>query len=402
MLSQDHPARAIWGLLDELDLSGFYSSIKAVLDGPGRPTTDPQVLLAVWLLATVEGIGSARHLARLCAEHDAYRWLCGGVPINHHMLSDFRIAKQAALDKLLTQIVGSLMKAGAVDLTRVAQDGTRVRADAGASSFRRKETLKACLREAKAQVKRLAEERERPDPSVTKRQEAARERAARERVARVEEALSYLPKAEAAKELQRKRLSKAERERVTEPRVSTTDPEARVMKMPDGGYRPAYNAQLATDSLNGVIVGVAVSSSGSDVRQAPAMEEQIEWRTGRRPEIYLMDGGFADREDITVLEKRGTRVYAPVRLPKSRPEEERYETRYGDSDQVIAWRRRMASDEGKAIYRQRAGIAEWTNAQLRQHGLLQFSVRGLTKVTSVLLLIAVAHNLLRWLSIQAA
>lgn len=128
VVPQDHPARAIWGLLDNLDLSAFYSSIKAVLDRPGRPATDPQVLLAVWLLGTVEGVGSARRLARLCEEHDAYRWICGGVPINYHMLSDFRVAHQAALDGLLTQIIASLMAAGAVTLEKVAQDGMRVRA----------------------------------------------------------------------------------------------------------------------------------------------------------------------------------------------------------------------------------------------------------------------------------
>jgi len=155
---EDHPARAIWGLLEKLDLAAFYGSIKAVLDRPGRPTTDPQVLLPLWLLATVEGVGSARRLARLCQEHDAYRWLCGGVPINYHMLSDFRVAHQVApslrsgqaLDDLLAQVVASLMAAGAVTLERVAQDGMRVRASAGAASFRRKSRLKECLETARA------------------------------------------------------------------------------------------------------------------------------------------------------------------------------------------------------------------------------------------------------------
>jgi len=399
---QDHPARAIWDILERLNLDAFYGSIKAVLDRPGRPTTDPQVLLALWLLATVEGIGSARQLARLCSQHDAYRWLCGGVPINYHMLSDFRVANQAALDGLLTQIVGRLMAVGAVSLERVAQDGTRVRASAGASSFRRKDTLEACLKKAREQVKRLAEQREHPDPGLTKRQQVAQERAARERLERVERALEYLPELEVAKDLQRKKHAKADREKVTELRVSTTDPEARVMKMPDGGYRPAYNAQLATDSATGVIVGVAVTTSGSDAHQAPPMEEQIERRTGQRPKEYLIDGGFATREDITLLGKRGATVYAPVRQPRSRPEEERYQTRYGDSEEVVAWRQRMATEEGKAVYRQRGAIAEWANAQLRQHGLTQFTVRGLAKVTTVMLLMAVAHDLLRWLSVQAA
>ncbi|MEK6876923.1 MAG: IS1182 family transposase, partial [Nanoarchaeota archaeon] len=290
---QDHPARAIWGLLENLDLSAFYGSIKAVLDRPGRPTTDPQVLLALWLLATVEGIGSARRLARLCKEHDAYRWLCGGVPINYHMLSDFRVSHQGALDNLLTQIVASLMAAGAVTLERVAQDGMRVRASAGASSFRRQERLKECLKLARAQVERLAYEREHPDPAVSLREQRARERAARERVERVERALEYLPQAQAAKERQQETKALADRAKVTAPRTSTTDPEARVMKMPDSGFRPAYNVELATDRAGGVILGVAVTGEGTDAGQALPMEEQVVKRTGQHPGAYLMDGGFA-------------------------------------------------------------------------------------------------------------
>ena len=216
VLAEDHPARAIWGFLEKLDLSAFYGSIKATLDRPGRSTTDPQVLLAVWLLATVEGIGSARRLARLCQEHDAYRWLCGGVPINYHMLSDFRGAHPGALDELLTQIVASLTTAGAVTLERVAQDGmrVRVRASAGASSFRRQETLETHLEAARAQVERLAKEREHPDPGVNQRERAARERAARERVERVEQALDYLPQAQAAKERQQQTQAIAKRAKV--------------------------------------------------------------------------------------------------------------------------------------------------------------------------------------------
>jgi len=301
VLAEDHSARSIWGLLEKLDLSAFYGSIKAKLDRPGRPTTDPQVLLALWLLGTVEGVGSARKLARLCQEHDAYRWLCGGVPINYHMVSDFRVAHQDALDELLTQIVASLMAAGAVTLERVAQDGMRVRASAGANSFRRQETLEAHLEEALAQVARLAQEREHPDAGVTRREQRARERAARERV---EEALEFLPQAQAAKERQQQTLVTAKRAKVTVPRVSSRDPQARVMKMPDGGFRPAYDVELATDQAKGIIVGVTVIREGTDAGQALPMEEQVMKRTGQRPGAYLMDGGFATREDITALEER--------------------------------------------------------------------------------------------------
>lgn len=396
LLPQDHPARGIWSYLEMLDLSAFYGQIKAVENRPGRPTTDPQVLLALWLLATVEGVGSARRLARLCEEHDAYRWIRGGVPVNYHMLSDFRVDHQEALDGLLTQIIATLMAANAVRLERVAQDGMRVRASAGAASFRGEEGLEKCLKEARAQVKRLARERDRPDPGVTRRERAARERAAREREERVREALSYLPQAQAKKERQRHTKSKSQRGRITKARVSTTDPQTKVMKMPDGGFRPAYNVELATDSANGVIVGVAVASSGTDAGQAAPMEEQLFRRTGRRPGSYLMDGGFATREDITALEQRGVSVYAPVRSPRNKPGQERYSPRYKDGPEVVRWRRRMATGEAKAIYRQRASVAEWTNAQMRHRGVRQFNVRGLARVTSVMLLVAVAHNLMRW------
>jgi len=296
LLPPDHQARAIWAMLEGMDLEAFYADIKAVLDRPGRPASDPQVLLALWVYATVEGVGSARQLDRLCHEHDAYRWLRGGVPVNYHMLSDFRVARRAALDDLLTQIVGCLLAGQVVSLNQVAQDGMRVRASAGAASFRRRETLERCLKEAQEQVERLAREREHPDPGVTKRQQAARERAAREREQRVAAALAYLPQAQAAKERQQRTRATGEGEKVTAPRVSTTDPQARVMKMPDGGFRPAYNVELATvkgtGKAHGIIVGVAVTQEGNDAAQAVPMADQVQERTGMHPQDYLVDGGF--------------------------------------------------------------------------------------------------------------
>lgn len=396
VLPQSHAARAIWGLLENLDLAGFYKSIKAVVDRPGRPTTDPRVLLALWLLATVEGVGSARKLGRLCQEHDAYRWLCGGVPINYHMLSDFRVGHQGALDELLTQIVGSLTAADAVTLERVAQDGMRVRTSAGGGSFHRRTKLEECLEQARAQVKRLAEEREHPDPGISQRERAARERAARERAERVEKALAYLPEVEGVKGRQRVTKARRERSKVTEARVSTTDPEARVMKMSDGGFRPAYNVQLATDAAKGVIVGVAVVAEGADTGQALPMEEQVKKRAGGQPKAYLMDGGFVTNEDITALEQQRVTVYAPVRLPRNKPEQERYQPHYGDTPEVRRWRERMATEEAKTAYKARGATAEWANAQVCQHGVSRFTVRGLMKVTTVMLLVVVAHNLLRW------
>ena len=403
VLAQDHQARAIWDLLDGMDLDAFYADIKAVTDRPGHPATDPQVLLALWVYATVDSVGSARRLARLCYEHDAYRWLRGGVPVNYHTLSDFRVAHQKAMDGLLTQIVGSLLYVGAVTLEQVAQDGMRVRASAGAASLRRAETLDSCREKAQAQVERLVKEREHPDPDVSKRQRAARERAARERLERVEEALKVLPQVQAAKERQQENLSLERREKVGAARVSTTDPQARVMKMPDGGYRPAYNVELATAPADGnayaIIVGVSVTSEGTDAQQGPPMEEQVHQRTGEHPGAGLYDGGFATRETITTLTKRGVTVYAPVRLPRNKPEAERYQPREGDSPEVAQWRERMATPEAKAIYQRRGSLAEWANAQLRNKGMQQFTVRGLPKVTAVAVLLVMTQNLLRWLAI---
>lgn len=399
-LAEDHPARAIWTYLEQVDLEDFYSSIEAVEGAAGRPTTDPQVLLALWLLATSEGVGSARRLARVCDEHDAYRWLRGGVPINYHMLADFRVAHRRALDELLTRILATLLSAGLVSLHRVAQDGMRVRASAGAASFRGKAGLDNALAQAHAQVRRLGHAINAPDMEGTRRQRAARERAARDRQVRVAEALAMLPQVEAVKQRQKYTLAQPRRERVNQPRVSTTDPEARVMHIPDGGFRPAYNVQLATDADSQVIVGVAISTRGTDQGEALPMAEQLAERTGQYPAEYLVDGGYVKRTDITTLERRGTSVYAPLRPPRTLTSGREAATpRADDSAEVISWRSRMETEAAKTIYKQRGATAECVNAHARRYGVLQFGVRGVGKVLSVMLLVAITHNLLRWIAL---
>lgn len=396
MVGEDHPVRSIWEFLDKLDLAAFYGSIRALLDRPGRPASDPQVLLALWVYATVEGVGSARHLARLCEEHDAYRWLRGGVPLDYHLLAEFRVKHREAVDELLTQVVAVLLKAEVVQLKRVAQDGLRVRASAGAASFRRERSLRQCLEEARGQVRRVAQEREHPDPGVRPREQAARERAARERQERLEEALRQLPAVQASKERQARHAGKARAAKLQEPRVSTTDPAARRMKMPDGGFRPASNVQLATDTKSQVIVGVAVSNRGTDQGEALGGEEQVAQRTGRHPEAYLVDGGFVDLKDMVALERRGVTVYAP---PK-KGERVRNQRGAAGTREVAAWRKRMGTEEAKAIYKERAATSECVNALMRaRYGLWRFTVRGLPKVLCVTLLLVLTHNLLRWMSL---
>ena len=402
LVADDHPARAVWEILQRLDLADFYARIKATTDRPGHPAIDPAILLAVWVYATSDGIASARRINELCAEHDAYRWLCGGVAVNYHTIADFRTAFPKELDRLLTQILGTLLASERVTLREVAQDGIRIRASAGTGSFHRQQHLDQCLTDARAQVERLAQEREHPDPHTSARQQQARARAARERTQRLEEALTLMPTVQAAKTRQQRTLAKPKREKISEPRISATDPDARVMKMPDGGFRPAFNVELATDVDSGMIVGVSVVNQGSDANQATPMEAQIVERIGIHPTSMLVDGGFAQREDITILSHRGVDVYAPTRPPRTTTSGRTKEmARPDDSPEVVAWRAKMETDLAKAIYRRRAAAAEWTNAQVRQHGLTHFSVRGLKNVFTVALLIAVTHNLLRWIASAA-
>jgi transposase len=385
-IPEDHEARHVWRLVEKMDLSKFVAGIEAREGAPGRNATDPKLLIALWLYATTQAVGSARELARLCEAHDAYRWLCGGVTLNHHTLSDFRVGHGKALDELFTQMLAVMMKAGLVTVTRVAQDGTRIRASAGASSFRREPRLRAFLRAAEKQVahvKKLSD-----DPTATAREAAARQRAAREREERIQEALEELPKAREAKGKDEKAKARA----------STTDPEARVMKMGDGGFRPAFNVQLATTTAETVIVGVSVTNIGSDKAQLAPMLEQIEERTGQRPDEYLADTGYVDLQVIEDAEKKGTKVYAPPSQKKGA--EPSFEPKPGDSPEVVAWRARMGTLRAKDIYKkQRGATAELVNAELKERQGLKLRVRGLDKVLIIALWHALAYNLMRWASL---
>jgi transposase len=400
LLSDDHPVRAVWQVLEKLDLAEFYSQIKATTTRPGHPAIDPAILLALWVFATAQGIGSARQLAELCRRHDAYRWLCGGVRVNYHTLSDFRTAHPTELDRILSQMLTILLHADLVTLDVVAKDGTRVRASAGSGSFRRRQTIKDCQAQADAQVARVRHERDHGTSGSSVRQEKARERARRERTDRIEEALRQLPQVEASKDRQMRMQSYARRATLQEARVSTTDPDARVMKMSDGGFRPAYNVEIATDLDSGIIVGVTVVNQGTDTGQAEPMVKQIVERTQRLPRDYLIDGGLAQLDTITRLTQSGLTVYAPTREPRSDTNGRTIATpRRGDSPAVKDWRERMATAGGQQFYRLRAATAEWANAQLKQHGPRWLAVRGLEKVQSLMLLTVITHNVLRWVAL---
>jgi transposase len=394
LVAPEHRARLVWAFVDGLDLAAFHARIKAVEGHSGRPPIDPAILVSLWLYATLEGVGSARALERLCDEHDAYRWICGGVGVNYHTLADFRVAAAGLLDELLAQSVAALLATGEVTLSRVAHDGVRVRASAGAGSYRGRRGLGRALTDATAQVAALRAELDDDPAATSRRTAAARERAARERESRVRRALDVLPDLEATK----RRTMRPDRP-VSKARVSTTDPEARVMRMGDGGYRPAYNGQLTTDVASGLVCGVEVTNQGTDVgRLGPAID-RLERAFGRRPAEMLADGGYVSLAEIDHLAACGTVLYAPPMTGRPRPDQRA--PRQPDSPAVAAWRARMASDEGQLIYRLRAATAEWVNALARNRGLQQYRVRGLEKVRAVLLWFALAHNLARTLTIRA-
>jgi len=390
LLPDDHRARIVWEYVAGLDLTRLYAQIQAVEGHGGAPATDPRLLLALWLQATLDGVGSARALARLCDDHVAYQWLCGGVSVNYHTLADFRTAPVAVLDALLTRSVATLLAEQLVTLERVAQDGVRVRASAGAASFRRRPSLTQCLAEAEAQVQTLRAELDTDPAATSQRQRAARERAARERHARVATALAQLPAVEATKQRQGNRPETA--------RVSTTDPDARVMKMADGGFRPAYNIQFATATTGQVIVGVEVSNVGSDAGQLAPMVAQMTTRYGQPPPAMLVDAPYATHADLQQVRDQ-TCVYAPVPDPRD-PTRDRYAPRPEDPPAVAAWRQRMGTADAKALYKARAATAECVNAQARNRGLWRLLVRGLDKVRAVALWYALAHNLMRAVTLR--
>jgi transposase len=406
LLPGDHRARFVWSFAERLDLSALYGAIKAVEGHPGHPPADPRILLALWLYATVEGVGSAREVDRLCREHIGFEWLCGGVGMNHTTLADFRVAHGAVLERLLSDSFAAMLKTGHASLARVAQDGMRVRAAAGAASFRRRASLERCRAEAAAEIVRLRAELDADPGVVSRRQAAARLRAAADRERRVAAALAVAGQLAAKRQGDQRPppsedpprsgdwpAGEAAAKPSPEPRVSTTDAAARVMKMPDGGFRPAFNLGFASDPRSGMIAAVTLDNSGSDKGQLRPMSERLAVAYGQRPGEHLVDGGFAKLADIEALATAGVAVFAPVPKPRDAARDP-HAPRQGDGPGVAAWRQRMGGEAAKAVYKERAATAECVNAQCRNRGLLRFLVRGLEKAKAVGLWHALAHNMI--------
>jgi transposase len=396
LVPEDHPVRAVWTFAEGLDLSALHEVIKAREGEPGHPPAAPKLMLALWLWATVDGVGSARQLDRLCRDHLVYRWLCGGVSMNYHSLSNFRIAHMAVLERLLAQGVAAMVEAGLVSLDTLAQDGLRVRAGAGASSFRRRARLGELHAAAQARVERLRAEVE-TDPTAGDRvRRAAKERGAREREARIAAAQERMKELETERE-RREKTNKTEVAKQKPPRASTTDADARVMKMADGGWRPAYNMQITSAPEQQAIVAVDIDTSGSDRGLAQPGIETVH-AEGYEPSNYLVDGGFTKNDDIEWAHAKDIKLWCPAAQNKHSTDP--YAPKKGDGVGVADWRKRMQSEDGKTFYRLRAEH-ECINAHARRMGLRQLSLRGKIKARIHLLWFAVAHNMMRFLELNA-
>jgi transposase len=391
MIPADHLVRVVWAMVGEMDLGTFYAVIESVEGAAGRSAIDPAILISVWLFAVLQGVGSARELARLCEEHICYRWILGGVSVNYHTLADFRSEHGDELDRLLKEGVAALLAEGLIDLEETAQDGMRIRGGAGKNSFHRRETLEKHLQKAEERVEQLKESSEQ-----SSRKEAAQKRAAKEKVGRVKQALEELGKIEKQRE---KAHRKKER---TEPRTSETDSEVHILKMAAGGYRPAVNAEVVVETKQQIILGVDVVNTVDQGQMTP-MLEKIQASYGEYPVRHLVDKGFVTISEIEIAEQHGVAVYAPI--PSNYAAQDSGGTAPKPTEShfnggVQNWLSRMGTEEAKAIYKHRPASVECTNADARQRGYYQVLVRGLKKVRAVFLWFALAHNLLRTWAIR--
>lgn len=458
LIGEEHPARAVWEFVGQLDLRGYQEEARAVEGKAGRPGWDPRLLISLWVYAYSEGVSSGRAIEELCEWEPAYQWLTGSQVVNAHTLTDFRVKHEQVLNELFVQVLGLLSADGLITLQRVMQDGTKIRANAAADSFRRKERMEQALEQAREQVaavEALGEE------ETSRRMAKARKRAARERQERLERALKEFN--ELAREGKDKEKS----------RVSTSDPEARNMKQPDGGFAPSYNVQIDTDANSGVVAAVGVVQAGNDFDQLEPGIERVEQNLGQRPQEVVTDGGFVSRDNIVGMKERGVDFIAPCvdeagkgessyegrgvspeypstafvydarsdsyqcpqgKILRYEGKEERhmqvsYRYRAKRSDcqgcpvksqccpgnrvtgrsvhrgeelaEVAEFRQKMATERAREIYRQRSQVAETPNLWIKaKFGLRQFSVRGLRKVGMEALWACLTYNIRVWIRLR--
>jgi transposase len=406
LVVDDHPVRAVWSFVEGLDLTWFYDRIKARGETPGRAATDPHILLALWLYATVEGVGSARGLARLCEQHSIYRWICGGVSVNHTMLAEFRVDSGEFLDGLLTHSLAALMVEGLITLDEVITDGTKVRAAASRSSMRRPGRLAELEQQARERINALRHELASDSAAGERRRQAHRLSGAEDRARRVAAALAKCPapaQKQADSQVDRDDPpSGADGRDCRQERISTTDPDAKLMRMADGAVRPAYNVQVT--SACGFVIAIEATTRRNDRGLAPTMLAQVERRCGRAPARLLADVGAMTAPDIVAFADThpDMQVFSPPPARKANSKAEsmaRYARNRAAEPQCLKdWRTRMNSADGQAVYKRRSNT-EHVHGRMKNRGFGHMLLRGLKKVNVLCLLHAIAHNVI-WATSQ--
>jgi transposase len=406
LVADDHRVRSVWSFVEALDLGMFYERIRARGETPGRPASDPRILLALWLYATLDGIGSARAVARLCEYHVIYRWICGGVGINHSLLSAFRIEGGEFLDQLMSRTLATLIEEGLLDRDEVITDGTKVRASASRTSMRRKPRIEQIEAEVARRIATLKQEIDDDPGQVERRRKSRQHAAAQERAKRVKAALDKFTKRETERSARTKtHPGAAAKDVLAEPRVSVSDPDARLMRMADGAVRPCYNVQVATAS--GFIVAITPTDRRNDRGLAPEMVAEVERRCGVSPRRLLADIGAMTESDIVGFAQTHPemQVFAPPKTcaPNAKPASRaRYARKLASQPECLkTWRARMESAEGKSVYKRRSNT-EHAHAGMKNCGFGRMLVRGLEKVRTVCLLHAIAYNLSLAISRRAA
>lgn len=393
LLSADHPARLVAAFVASQDLSALYGAIRARSGRPGRDAIDPALLLSLWLYATIDGVGSAREVARLCTRDLPYRWLCGGVSVNYHALSDFRSNEVEYLDRLLTDSVTALVADGLVNLEQLGHDSVKVRANAGSGSFRREAKLATLRTQMEARVAALRSELDgTPGASLTRKQ-AARLRADNEKLERVKKAQSRL------KELQAAQAKRPKKDR-TDPktgkdrdvRVSITDPDVRVLAMSAAERRPAWSFQVSSDPQTLVSVALSVHD-GCDAGQIGPAIKQIQARYGQVPKVMIADCGYCDAKDISAVHEMKVAPIIPSNHERKKGDAAYQSSHCQHLPGVTEWRNRMLSEPARELYKLRCRI-ECVFAQLRNRGFRLLRLRGKEKARSEVLLHLIANNML--------
>jgi len=464
LVGEEHAVRAIWELVEKLDLEPFYAEIGALEGEAGRPVWDPKVLISLWIYAYKDGVSSAREIARLCEYHPAYQWLTGMEVVNYHTLADFRVEHQQALDRLFIEVLGVLSHQGLITLKRVMHDGTKIKASASDKSFRRQQTLEAHLKEAQKQIEAMGEPR---SEQLSQRVAQARKRALHEKHERLEQALKELEelKRTRAKELAKQKAKGKEKQL----RASTTDPQARNMIQAKGAFGPGYNIQISTDAKAKVIVALGVSQSSSDAGELEAAVERIESNLGEKPEQMVVDAAYPTQPTIEAMADKGIDLIGPLRETNKAPWDSlkhrgvnkefypeafsydastdrytcpagkllkfetqerqkgwvkrRYRARPSDcwscpfqarccpaskkgrsllrmhkTAQLAAFEAKMQTEQARQIYKERAGVAEFPNAWIKdKFGLRQFRLRGVVKVRLEALWACLTYNVCQWI-----